>query len=386
MECEICGSHYQRELLELLSSIYGARIWTLIEKLRSPPRMYAVRANTLRATGEEIVEFFDALGVRCRLHEDAEEAVLIEVGGPFKVRGEGKRVVAKKQAAESVMVGSNLYLPGVMQMDRMEVGDNAVVTDPRGHIVGNGRAAIHSGIRGNFGIAVETEESVYRLPPFRETKVFFDGKMQEQSLPAICTSKALDPQPQETIVDMCAAPGGKSAHIAQLQEDTGRIIAFEHSPRRIERMRRELARLGVRSVVIEKADSRYVDKDRPSLKADRVLVDPPCTALGVRPKLYEEATAAEVYSSAEFQKQFLRAAAAIVKPGGVVVYSTCTLSYQENEEVALFATDELGLELEEPPFVEKTARRGIGIRECLRFDPDFCDAPGYFIARFRKAR
>jgi len=137
---------------------------------------------------------------------------------------------------------------------------------------------------------------------------------------------------------------------------------------------------------LERADSRYLDRDRPTLNADRVLVDPPCTALGVRPKLYEEASGAEVFSSAAFQKQFLRVAARIVKPGGVVVYSTCTLTLQENEGMVRFAVEELGLELEDPPFRVSGAGRGIGFKECIRFDPDVCEAPGYFIARLRRAR
>ncbi|MBC7121069.1 MAG: RsmB/NOP family class I SAM-dependent RNA methyltransferase [Candidatus Methanosuratus sp.] len=366
--------------------MYGSRVQALLEGLGTPPRRYAVRVNTIRGEVDEVVEYFNGIGAKCKAHEAIEEAALISVEGPFEVDGLGNSITAKKHAAESVMLGSNLYLPGVMRMQRAKVGDRVRIEDPRGHPVGFGVSKIHSGIRGNEGIAVQTLQSIYRLPPIRETPVFIDGKIQEQSLPAILTSRILDPQPGETIVDMCAAPGGKTAHIAQLQGDTGRILAFEHSPRRIGRMRAELDRLGIRSVTLERADSRYLDKDRPSLKADRVLVDPPCTALGVRPKLYEETGVAEVLSSAAFQKQFLRSAARIAKPGGVVVYSTCTITLEENEDVVRFACEELGLELEEPPLRVEGAGSGMGLKECVRFDPGLCEAPGFFIARLRRSR
>ncbi|MEJ5292994.1 MAG: PUA domain-containing protein [Candidatus Methanosuratincola sp.] len=386
MAREICRGHYSEGLLALLSEAYGPRVQGVLDRLGTPPRRYAIRVNTLRCDAEEVAGYFNGLGLDCMVHEMVEEAAMISVEGPFEVIASGNSITAKKHAAESVMLGSNLYLPGVMRMQRVKVGDRVRIEDPRGHLVGSGFSKIHSGIRGTEGIAVATTESIYRLPPIRETSLFSEGKVQEQSLPAILTSRVLDPQPGETIVDLCAAPGGKAAHIAQLQRDTGRVLAFEHSPKRIKKMGAELERLGVRSVVLERADSRYLDRDRPTLKADRVLVDPPCTALGVRPKLYEEASAAEVFSSAAFQKQFLRAAARIVKPGGVVVYSTCTLTLQENEGMVRFAVEELGLELEDPPFRVSGAGRGIGFKECIRFDPDVCEAPGYFIARLRRAR
>ncbi|MEN3050782.1 MAG: PUA domain-containing protein [Candidatus Methanosuratincola petrocarbonis] len=386
MECGICGKHYSDDLLELLSEVYGPRLPGVLERLSTPPSRYAVRVNTLKGNVDEVVSFFRAIGVDCRAHEQIGEAVMIAVEGPFKVDPSGNSITAKKHAAESVMLGSNLYMPGIMRMQRIKVGETVRVEDPRGHLVGAGISKIHSGLRGAKGIAVSTSQSIYRLPPIRETILFSEGKLQEQSLPAILTSRVLDPQPGEIIVDMCAAPGGKAAHIAQLQCEKGRVLAFEHSPRRASRMTEELGRLGIRSVLVERADSRYLDRDYPTLRADRVLVDPPCTALGVRPKLYEEATAAEVFSSAAFQKQFLRAAARIVKPLGVIVYSTCTLSIQENEGVVRFAVEELGLELEEPPIRVNVAGQGIGFKECIRFDPDVSETPGYFIARFTRNR
>ncbi|MGC8936742.1 MAG: RsmB/NOP family class I SAM-dependent RNA methyltransferase, partial [Candidatus Methanomethylicaceae archaeon] len=236
------------------------------------------------------------------------------------------------------------------------------------------------------GLAVSIKESIYRLPPFRESELYVKGLIREQGLPAMIASKVLEPQKGEVVVDLCAAPGGKTLHIAQLMGDSGRIYAFDHSEGRMESLKRDAARLGIRSVIPICGDSRYVDRDFPDLKAERVIVDPPCSALGVRPKLYEEATYAKVKGCAEYQKQFMRVASKITKKGGVIVYSTCTLTLEENEEVVMFALNELGLELEDQSI--RIGEGGFldGLGKTQRFSPDILEMPGYFIAKFVKTR
>jgi 16S rRNA C967 or C1407 C5-methylase (RsmB/RsmF family) len=377
--------HYRRDLLDLLAKMYGERTARVLEVLRTPPKDYALRVNTLRASREEVVDFFTSRGARCKKSGHLDEAISIEVEGPFSVESVGARVLADKYAAESVMLGSNLYGPGVLRSEKVRPGDRAYVTDRLGHVVGRGIAWQSSAVRHGKGVAVATVESVYRLPAIRESELFAQGKIVEQSLPAMVTARVLAPLKGETVVDMCAAPGSKTLHIAQLQEDSGTIYAFENSPKRLKRMREEIQRLGIRSVKLAMKDSRYLAEDCPNLKADRVLVDPPCSALGVRPKLYEESSAKEVGSCANYQKQFLRTASRIVKKGGVVVYSTCTLTTQENEEIVGYGIDELGLELEEPDL--RLGLGGIGggaLSKVQRFDPDVIDVPGYFIAKLIK--
>ena len=117
-----------------------------------------------------------------------------------------------------------------------------------------------------------------------------------------------------------------------------------------------------------------------NLKADRVLVDPPCTAFGVTPKLAFEPDSEKVENLSAYQKQFLTAAANIVKPGGTVVYSVCTITSEECEDMVEFAQSQLGLEqVEADPFVVSN-KSGLS----KRFDPE-TDGSGYFIARFIKA-
>jgi 16S rRNA C967 or C1407 C5-methylase (RsmB/RsmF family) len=376
---------YQKDLFSVLLDVYGDRALKVIEALRTPPKDYAVRVNTLKASTDEVLERLKKGGVRCRASDLLEEAVFLEVEGPFPVERAGAQVLADKYAAESVMLGSNLYGPGVLRSEKVRPGDEAYVTDRLGHVVGRGIAWQSSAVEHTKGVAVAIAQSVYRLPPIRESRLYAEGMIVEQSLPAMLTSRVLEPQAGETIVDMCAAPGSKTLHIAQLQGDTGKIYAFESSPKRVRRMMGEIQRLGFRSVRVALKDSRYLDRDYPELRADRVLVDPPCSALGVRPKLYEESSAKEVESCAKYQKQFLGTASRIVKKGGVVVYSTCTLTTKENEEAVAYAVEELGLELDDQKI--RAGTEGIGgpaFNKVQRFDPDAIDVPGYFIARFVK--
>jgi len=379
--------HYKRELLELLSRAYGSRTMKILEAVRRAPREYAMRVNMLKASPEEVVLELEGMGVSCRRSLALDEAVLIDVPDPHEVQKKGKQVVAEKGAAESVMMGSKLYGPGILRTDKYRVGEPVYVTDIYNHVVANGiaKAPPKTDSSRARGIAVDTRESVYRLPSIRESELFKKGMIREQSLPAMITSKVLDPQMGETVVDMCSAPGGKSLHLAQLMGGEGIIYAFDHSEKRINAFRSEIARLGATNIKVLCSDSRYLDRDFPGLKADRVLVDPPCSALGVRPKLYEDARVEEVNGCTKYQKQFLKTASRIVRDGGSVVYSTCTLTIEENEDVMKYAVEDLRLEPETQSInIGEEGLGGAMFGKAQRFSPDILETPGYFIAKFIK--
>jgi len=187
-------------------------------------------------------------------------------------------------------------------------------------------------------------------------------------------------------VDMCAAPGGKASHIAQLMNNCGKILAVDRSKAKIRGLEENLARLGVKIVSTYVGDARELPIKFPSLKADKVLLDPPCSALGVRPKLYETRSMRDILALSAYQRSFLRAAVKILKKGGVLVYSTCTLSPEENELNVKYAVEGLGLELEEQKyFYGCKGEKFISQYDLVqRFYPDLNDTPGFFIARFRK--
>ena len=152
---------------------------------------------------------------------------------------------------------------------------------------------------------------------------------------------------------------------------------------KIAQTRRTITNLGCSNVTLAIHDSRYVDTDFADMKPDRVLIDPPCTALGLRPKIYDQTKQQRVDDLAEYQKQFIKAGSRAVKRDGVVVYSVCTFTTKECERVVEFAERECGLHtVEQVPFL---GSKGLKVGEsgalCQRFRPDV-DEIGYFIAKF----
>ncbi|WP_199248138.1 16S rRNA (cytosine(967)-C(5))-methyltransferase [[Phormidium] sp. ETS-05] len=144
----------------------------------------------------------------------------------------------------------------------------------------------------------------------------------------------LDPQPDSVVIDACAAPGGKTTHIAELMGDTGKIWACDKTASRLKKVGENVMRLQLRSIHIFCGDSRH-QPDFNNL-ADRVLLDAPCSGLGTlhrRPDARWRQTPERFQELSQLQGQLLTQAAGWVKPGGLLVYSTCTLHPQENEVV-----------------------------------------------------
>ncbi len=158
------------------------------------------------------------------------------------------------------------------------------------------------------------------------------GAFVAQSRASMLVGRTLDPQPGERVLDLCAAPGGKTTHLAALMRDTGEIVAVERHAGRAKALRRTCERLRATSVEIQVEDAaRFTTNDR----FDRVLVDPPCSGLGTlqgHPDLRWRATPETIERLATTQRNILAAATAALEPNGTLVYSTCTLSPRENEE------------------------------------------------------
>ncbi|HXE45314.1 MAG TPA: 16S rRNA (cytosine(967)-C(5))-methyltransferase RsmB [Conexibacter sp.] len=159
------------------------------------------------------------------------------------------------------------------------------------------------------------------------------GALVAQSRAAMSAALLLDPQPGTRVLDLCAAPGGKATHLAALMEGRGEVVAVERNPRRAAALRATCERLRAEIVRVETADAAHPRADGPF---DAVLVDPPCSGLGTlqgRPDLRWRARPQTVGELAELQLRILEAGAQALKPGGALVYATCTISPQENEQV-----------------------------------------------------
>jgi 16S rRNA (cytosine967-C5)-methyltransferase len=167
------------------------------------------------------------------------------------------------------------------------------------------------------------------------------GLVFPQSRASQLVARALRPQPGERVLDLCAAPGGKTTHIAALMGDEGEVVAVEAHEGRAAALRETCARMHASIVRVECVDAAQY---RTTELFDRVLVDPPCSGLGTlqsRPDLRWRASPERIAGLAEQQQRILAAGAAALKPGGTLVYSVCTLSRAEE------AHDVAGVELQD---------------------------------------
>jgi 16S rRNA (cytosine967-C5)-methyltransferase len=169
---------------------------------------------------------------------------------------------------------------------------------------------------------------IQQLPGFSE------GWWTIQDSSAQLVSHLLDPQAGDVVIDACAAPGGKTTHIAELMADQGKIWACDRAASRLKKLKENSQRLQLQSIQICTGDSRNFPQFTNC--ADRVLLDAPCSGLGTlhrRPDIRWRITPETVQELSVLQGELLEQAATWVKPGGVLVYATCTLHPQENEEV-----------------------------------------------------
>ena len=370
------------ELESRLRETYGPRTNGVLSAMIAMPSKYYLRINTLKAERDTIIRSMTASGLNAEAHMELADAAFLRPG-PSKVETDGVIVEANRFAAEAVQLGAHLYSPGVKRCHGLRPGMRVTVVDGNGTPVGSGvsHQSETSILTYRQGVAVEIKNSTTGLPSIMETLWYSDGQIHLQSLPAILTSHILDPKPGETIVDLNCAPGGKTSHISQLTGNQARIIGFDRNTRKIQKAKELMQRMGCTNYQLISHDSRYVHRDY-KIKADRVLVDPPCTALGILPKLGIETTVQNVENSADYQKQFLTTASHITKKYGTIVYSVCTITKEECEDVVGFAEKELELTLEEqfPVLGESGFDQG---HLTQRFNPDAHET-GYFIARFVK--
>lgn len=195
-----------------------------------------------------------------------------------------------------------------------------------------------AGIQARPGRHLDMSIEVSKAGPVTGLPGYRDGLFSVQDEGAMAVSLVVDPQPGEAVWDVCAAPGGKTTHLAELMGDRGLVVATDKHEEGLGLLRHSATRLGLRSIQIARTDVTDLEsaKGRIGGPFDRVLVDVPCTGLGVlrrRADLRWRRREEDVNAMMDVQKKILNGVAPFVKPGGVLVYSTCTLTEEENRGV-----------------------------------------------------
>ncbi len=236
---------------------------------------------------------------------------------------------------------------------------------------------------------------------YKDGKRFDIGNLKEHMLGYIYIQEAasmippvvLDPKPNETVLDMCSAPGSKATQMSAMMQNKGILVSNDVSGDRIKALGINIQRGGCTNVVITKMHGESIQQE-----FDRILVDAPCSGVGtIRKslKILKMWSFGLVEKMSRIQKILIQRAFTILKPGGVMVYSTCTLEPEENEGVVSFLLEkfpEAKLEnIELPikranPITELNGKKyHPDVSKCLRIHPYHNDTEGFFVARIRKS-
>lgn len=426
---------FQPDVIKYLSSTFTSeQLNNITTALPLPPKWTTIRVNS--RSDSEVQDIMDLLAEY--LPEDttlSKHPVLQDV---LLVRGVSSvddnmdhqdvpRVIVDNKCGKAVLRGADVFSPGVKGLPHLAVGTTvAVHVDihrkcKRGEkgftgntvLVGYGEIKMtrHDIFKKmiNCGTAVCVTQRKVNVPCLNN---ILQGRIFLQNLPSILTCRVLDPRPGELVLDMCAAPGGKTTHIAQLMEDRGRVIALEKVQNKVDKLKHNIKTQSLGCIDVFKWDATKVFDENSINNTltppfgrevfDRILVDAPCSALGQRPQLINPSKLSEISSYPSYQWCFVADAIKMLKPGGVLVYSTCTLPKQENEmmvvrvlevfpQMRLVATEPLlggpgvkvdGLSDGNCKMVQRFLSGSI-----LEVEETFnSDTIGFFIAKFRKLK
>lgn len=231
-------------------------------------------------------------------------------------------------------------------------------------------------------LILKNPSAVARLEAFKK------GLFQVQDESSMLAAKALDPKPGEFVLDACSAPGGKATHVAQLMQNRGAVLArdvFEHKTKLV---MSAAARLGIDIIRTEVYDSSLPDEAHAG-KFDRILLDAPCTGLGImrrKPEIRWSREAEDEKAVTELQLKLIKAVSSALKPGGTMVYSTCTILPRENRElVRRFLEEDGAFDLDDiTPYIPEKLKGYAEEKGMLQLYPNRDGIDGFFIARLRK--
>lgn len=221
------------------------------------------------------------------------------------------------------------------------------------------------------------------------TESFQKGYVTIQDESSMLVAKALHIKEHDHILDSCAAPGGKSTHIGEILSNTGKVVSLDLHEHKVKLIEAHAKRLGLKNIETKTLDSRKVLEHFSSESFDKILVDAPCTGFGVirrKPEIKYTKTEKDITSLSTIQLEILQAVAPLLKPGGILVYSTCTIDHEENSDVVQsFLHDHHDFEKDQtlvdrmPDLVKPYIKEGE-----LQILPHYFDSDGFYIQALRK--
>ncbi len=230
-----------------------------------------------------------------------------------------------------------------------------------------------------YAVQIEKAEGLKRLPGYDK------GFFAVQDVSSMLVVEAADIKKGQTVVDLCASPGGKSLHAASKLAGTGRVYSFDLTEQKVRRMEENRLRMRKENMITAVRDARVYQKELCKL-ADVVIADVPCSGLGVIGKKQDikyHASEQSLKDITKLQKEILKNAAAYVKEGGVLMYSTCTINPGENEKMVDWFCEEFSFEPESMSAYLPEPLKESGTCGMVQLLPGIHETDGFFLAKLR---
>ena len=281
------------------------------------------------------------------------------------------------EQAKALMLASNQKAPLVVRTNLGKTSREKLIAGWHEQDIAAERSPVSpQAIRLPAGVSIEM------LPGFN------NGLFQVQSEASQLVSYLVGPTSGDLILDACAAPGGKATHLAELIGDQGKIVAIDTSARGVERIEQNAQRLGLATIQAERVDASKALPSNLAGPYDRILVDAPCSGLGTlrsHPEIKWQRDDRDIARLAALQARIVQSVAQYLKVGGVLIYSTCTLTVDENERVvANFLRENSRFELVDTARYLPEAARHMVHGRYFQALPQRDDTDGFFAARMRK--
>lgn len=264
----------------------------------------------------------------------------------------------------TIRVNSNL----ITKEDLIEVLAKEKVVVKEGHIL-------------EHALRISQFDLLERLESFQK------GYYQIQDESSMLVGEIAGVHPEDQVIDVCAAPGGKALHLAQLLKGTGHVLACDKTQRKIDLINQNIDRLKVSNISTKVSDALVLNEEWIET-ADILIADLPCSGLGVigkKPDIKYNMNLSTMQELAQLQKDILKIVSRYVKTGKTLIYSTCTINQQENEDNVNYLIEELGFELETiDPYLPEPLHQDTTKKGYLQVLPNEWNTDGFFIARLRK--
>ncbi|XP_019875329.2 tRNA (cytosine(72)-C(5))-methyltransferase NSUN6 [Aethina tumida] len=414
------------------AAVQNFELHDYLKWLCASPNYTSFRVNTLRCTTDDVRKdlqlkidlIFGNGAILVEKHDKLQDVLIIkhpEVTG--QLGKHEKEVIVDAECATAVLRGAHIFAPGILGMlsgtqlgDKVSVyadiskkckkGLQKVYPECDKIFVANGIAKMQrqelfgENLTPN-GIAVEISETISGCPSIPDN-ILDTGLILLQNVPSIICVQNLNPQPREVILDMCASPGNKTTHIAALMKNKGVLIALDKTIPKVIQLKKRCEEFGTKVLSFQADSTKILDSTSGNLfeegppfrpeTFDRILLDAPCSAVGRRPQLLNTSSEKVIRSYVPLQRKLFETAVSLLKPGGRLTYSTCTITLAENEGLVAWALKKFDcLEIvKQDIHLGGCGLSGSDLTEeqrklVQRFGPyDGVDSVGFFICCFNK--